>query len=141
MPDAVIVHMHRDPRATCWSCFRNDFGQGHGYSTDFPTLAAHHARHARMITAWRRRAPAQWHDIALDGLVADPQAQLAPMLSALGLSWQAPMASPERAGGALSTLSRWQARQGLDTRISGGWRAYLPMMAREWPETVARLTQ
>ena len=72
--------------------------------------------------------------------MADPQAQLAPVLAALGLSWQASMATPERTEGTLSTLSRWQARQGLDARISDGWRAYLPLMEQDWPETLARLT-
>jgi hypothetical protein len=140
MPDAVIVHMRRDPRATCWSCFRNDFGQGHDYSTDFPTLAAHYARYAGMVAAFRARNPRQWVDILLDDLVADPAGQLAPVMAALGLDWQGAMAAPGREGGTLSTLSRWQARQAPDARMANGWRVYLPLMERQWPGAVAHIT-
>ncbi len=138
-PDALILHMHRDPRATCWSCFRNDFGHGHGYSTDFPTLTAHYARYVRMVAAFRPLADRQWIDIALNDLVADPRAQLAPVVAKLGLDWQPAMASPGQSGGPLPTLSRWQARQPPDPIIANGWRAYLPLLQHEFPQALANL--
>lgn len=138
-PDAVIVHLHRHPLATCWSCYRNDFGVGHGYATDFDVLAGQYLRYRRLVAAGRTRAGAGWVDIALDDLVASPKAVLTPVLARLGLVWEAGMARPDAAGGAVRTLSKWQARQGIDPAIAGGWRAYLPYMEQAWPGAVARL--
>ena len=131
-PDALILEPRRPALATCWSCFRNDFGQGHGYSTDFPTLWAHYHRYLRMADAWRARAPAQWQVIALQDLVSAPEATLAPALDALGLDWDAGMARPDAARGHVQTLSKWQARQPLDSAIAEGWTAYRPMILARW---------
>lgn len=128
-PDAVIVNIRRDPLATCWSCFRNDFGQGHGYSTDFPTLWAHYGRYAQMMQAWQ--GPERI-DLHLDDVVANPAGALAPVLARLSLPWDDKMAKPQDTGSAVRTLSKWQARQGIDAQIASGWRAYLPLIKDEW---------
>lgn len=131
-PDALIVEPRRPALATCWSCFRNDFAQGHGYSTDFPTLWAHYHRYLRMAEAWRARAPAQWQVIDLNALVTKPEAALAPALAALSLDWDAAMARPDKTCGQVQTLSKWQARQRLDRAIADGWQAYRPLILAQW---------
>ena len=55
-PDALILHMRRPRLATCWSCFRNDFTQGHAYATDFPHLLAQYDTHLALTEAAREMA-------------------------------------------------------------------------------------
>ncbi|MGR3364015.1 MAG: sulfotransferase family protein [Maritimibacter harenae] len=127
-PDAQIIHMRRDRRATCWSCFRNDFREGHRYSYDWRDLTRHHDRHLELCALGRARTGPAWHEITLDTLVADPQAALSPVLAALGCDWDPACAAPEHAAGDMPTLSKWQVRQGLDPAMARGWRAYLPLI-------------
>lgn len=133
-PDAQVLHMRRDRRATCWSCFRNDFRNGHGYSYDWSTLTRQYDRHLAVCAAARARAGANWHEVWLDDLTRDPRATLTPVLGALGLDWDGAIARPETVGGSMATLSKWQVRQGIDARISGGWRAYAPLIEATFGE-------
>ena len=134
-PDAQILHLTRDRTATCWSCFKNDFREGHAYSYDWRTLQNHYDRHLALTALARARAGDNWHAIRLEELTRDPQAALLPVLQNLGLDWDPAIASPETAGGDMPTLSKWQVRQGIDPRIAGGWRAYEPLIRARWPDT------
>ncbi len=131
-PDAVVLESQRPALATCWSCFRNDFGQGHGYSTDFSTLWTHYHRYKTMAEAWRARAGAQWQVIALDDLAAAPRATIQPCLTSLGLTWAEAMARPEDANSDLRTLSKWQARQALAPEIASAWTHYQSLVLNRW---------
>lgn len=131
-PDAIVLETQRPPLATCWSCFRNDFGQGHGYSTDFPTLWAHYHRYKAMAEAWSVRAGAQWQIIALDDLAKAPRTTIQPCLTALGLTWVDAMARPQDADSDLRTLSKWQARQALAPEIAAAWTQYQPLILERW---------
>lgn len=131
-PDAVIVHMRRDRLATCWSCFRNDFRHGHEYAYDFQNLLAHWDQHMRLVTAFRTREPAPWLSLKLDRVTQAPKQALTPVLHRLGLEWDDACAAPEKAGGDMATLSKWQVRQGIDPNIAKGWKAYLPLIQEKW---------
>lgn len=130
-PDAVLVHMRRDRLASCWSAFRNDFRDGHSYSTDFNHLLAQHDTQLSLTEAARRQAGDTWHEVWLDDLTADPAAVLTPVLQAAGLGWDPACLAPER-GGEMATLSKWQVRQGIDPAMAKGWRAYLPFITAQW---------
>lgn len=127
-PEAQIVHMRRDKTATCWSCFKNDFREGHRYSYDWQTLSDHYDRHLTLCDLGRERAGPAWHEVWLDRLTTAPEATLTPLLAALGLGWDPACAAPERAGGDMPTLSKWQVRQGIDPAMARGWRAYAPLI-------------
>ncbi|WP_298498199.1 sulfotransferase [uncultured Maritimibacter sp.] len=134
-PDAQILHLTRDRTATCWSCFKNDFREGHAYSYDWTTLQNHYDRHLALTDLARARAGDNWHRVRLEDLTRDPRATLSPVLRNLGLDWDPALAAPETAGGDMPTLSKWQVRQGIDPRIAGGWRAYEPLIRARWPDT------
>ncbi|HAV07359.1 MAG TPA: hypothetical protein DCX13_00605 [Rhodobacteraceae bacterium] len=131
-PEAVIVHMRRPRLATAWSCFRNDFAQGHGYATRFPNILAQYETHLALCSAGQARArDGQWHEVGLDALAANPRSSLEPVLGALGLEWDEACLKPE-VGGAMPTLSKWQVRQGIQPKIARGWQAYLPLISQKW---------
>tara|TARA_R110002124_G_scaffold83738_6_gene218944 strand:- start:285 stop:1424 length:1140 start_codon:yes stop_codon:yes gene_type:complete len=129
-PNAQIVHMTRPPLANCWSCFRHDFKDGHHYSYDFKTMMAHYAIYAEMVTHWRARTKDGWFEMPLDEFVSDPRASLEPIINGVDLAWQDACLSPEKNETAVSTLSKWQVRQGLDRKISREWENYLPFIRK-----------
>lgn len=131
-PDALVIHTRRARLATCWSCFRNDFREGHSYASDFRHLLSHWNQHLRLIDAFQASAPEAFVRVTLDQVTAAPEATLTPILARLGLSWQAACGAPEKAGGEMATLSKWQVRQGIDPKIAKGWRAYLPLIEEKW---------
>lgn len=131
-PDALVIHIRRNRLATCWSCYRNDFREGHSYATDFRHLLSHWNQHLRLMDAFQKTAPGAFVRLTLDQVTGDPEGVLTPVLTRLGLPWDAACAAPEKAGGDMATLSKWQVRQGIDPKIAKGWRAYLPMIEEKW---------
>lgn len=127
-PKAQIIHMKRPPLANCWSCFRHDFKDGHHYSYNFKTMMAQYAIYAEMVSHWSAIAPDIWHDVNLDEFVVDPQKHLLPVFENLALPWQDACLTPEKSKSSVSTLSKWQVRQGLDVKISQDWQNYLPFI-------------
>lgn len=127
-PDAIIVHMRRDRLATCWSCFKNDFRNGHRYSYDWADLTAQYDRHLEFCALGADMAGDAWHDVSLDTLTSAPRDTLTPILNALALDWDPACAAPEKTGGDMPTLSKWQVRQGIDPAMARGWRAYKPFI-------------
>lgn len=130
-PDALIVHLLRPRLATCWSCFRNDFREGHGYASNFGHLIVHYETHLALTAAARPHAGNRWHELALERLAALPRASLQPVLTQLGLAWDDACLAPE-AGGETATLSKWQVRQGIDLAQPQGWQAYRPFIKATW---------
>ena len=137
-PDAPILHMRRDRLAVCWSCYRNDFGQGHDYSYDFRNLLTQYDTQERLCAAWKAAAPGAWCDIELSQLAARPQAALAPVLDRLGLPWDPACLSPASEGKEVRTLSKYQVRRGIRPEIAEAWQAYAPLIQKQWGALIAR---
>lgn len=131
-PDAVIIHMKRPPLANCWSCFRHDFADGHHYSYNFNTMLAQYAIYAEMTEHWKSRVGTNWFDVELDSFVPNAKSVLNPILQTMNLPWQDTLLEPEKNTNAVSTLSKWQVRQGLNTTISDAWKNYLPFIQAEF---------
>jgi hypothetical protein len=116
--------------ANCWSCFRHDFKDGHHYSYNFKTMMAQYAIYSEMVLEWQALAPDNWHNVNLDDFVMDAKAQLLPITNHFDLPWQNECLSPEKNQGSVSTLSKWQVRQGLNVNISKAWENYLPFIQK-----------
>jgi hypothetical protein len=129
-PNAQIIHMKRPPLANCWSCFRHDFKDGHHYSYNFKTMMAQYAIYSEMVLEWQALAPDNWHNVNLDDFVTDAKSQLLPTIKHFDLKWQDACLTPEKNKGSVSTLSKWQVRQGLNVNISKAWENYLPFIQK-----------
>jgi hypothetical protein len=129
-PNAIIVHMKRPPLANCWSCFRHDFKDGHHYSYDFRTMMAQYAIYSEMTMTWQKRATENWYEMPLNDFISDPRGKLEPILDHLALPWQEACLAPENNETSVTTLSKWQVRQGLDQKISQEWENYLPFIQK-----------
>ena len=93
-------------------------------------MMAHYAIYAEMVTHWRARTKDGWFEMPLDEFVSDPRASLEPIINGVDLAWQDACLSPEKNETAVSTLSKWQVRQGLDRKISREWENYLPFIRK-----------
>jgi len=69
-PEARIIHIQRDPRDTCLSCYFQNFGPTHAYSTDLQDLGRVYQLYLRYMDYWRTHCPDAWIDIRYELLVA-----------------------------------------------------------------------
>lgn len=125
LPDALIIHVQRDPLAVGLSNFRTLFGQACPYSYDLREFAEYHRRQSLLMAHWREvLPPGRMVEIDYATLVQDPRAALAPVMVALGLDFDPAMLDLGRKGDAVATASAVLVRDGLRRDRDGLVAAY-----------------
>ena len=119
--DALVLHVHRDPRDCALSIHLHDFEHGLAYSSALDDIARYlHLLDAHMAH-FEARLPGRIMRIGFEALVEAPEATLSPVLERLGLSWTPDMLDFWRDGEQPGTFSAAQVRQPLNRRGIGRW--------------------
>ncbi len=125
-PRAKLIHMRRDARDTCLSCYKTHFFKGHPYANDQVSLGRYYRDYARLMEHWHRVLPRAIHRVRYEDLVTDFEKTVADVLAFAGLAWHDDCLDFHRAKRRISTASSYQVRQPLYTGSVGKWRAYEP---------------
>ncbi|MGE0049301.1 MAG: sulfotransferase [Acidithiobacillus sp.] len=124
-PRARIIHIRRDPRDVALSILFHQFDGHHPYANTLDDLAQHILFHARCMAHWRASLPpGVLYELHYEDLVADPRAQIAPVLDHLGLPWDEAVLSPQESARTVLTSSRFQVKEPIHQRARGRWRRY-----------------
>ena len=124
LPHARILHMVRDPMATCFSNYRAYFGSGYGYSYDLGALAARYRDYRRLMRHWHQTLPDRILDVDYAQLASDPEAALRAILSFCGIEYEAECLDLRRNRAPIATLSAAQMDQGIRAAEDAAWRRY-----------------
>ncbi len=125
MPDAQIIHVKRDARATCWSIYTQLFGTaGSPYSYDLQNITGYYRRYADLMAYWATKLPGRIIELDYDALTQDQSGQTRHLLSEIGLPWQDQCLTPHITHRRVVTAAAHQVRQAVYTGSSERWRAY-----------------
>jgi Sulfotransferase family len=124
LPQALILHMRRDPMETCFSNLRELFHEANPYSYDQRELGAFHGQYRRLMAHWSRAFPGRILDVDYAQLVAAPEATLRAVTTFCGLSFEPAMLDLARSGRGVSTASAVAVRQGITARDTPKWAPY-----------------
>jgi len=128
LPGAKIVHCHRDPVETCFSCYRHLFRHGVHYSYDLAEMAGHYRDYERLSAFWLARHPGQVLDFPYETLVQEPEAQIRRLLAFCELPFDPACLAPHQTRReVLSTASAAQVREPIraDTAHSAPYLLWL----------------
>ncbi|MEM9430578.1 MAG: sulfotransferase [Pseudomonadota bacterium] len=129
LPEAGIVHVHRDPGATCWSNYAHDFnGEGLDYTHDPEQIASFHRLYLALMQHWERRLPGRIHHVDYERLTTEQEPVTRSLLSALNLCWDPACLAPEGNARAVGTASATQVRQPVYQGSSRKWLRYRPFL-------------
>jgi tetratricopeptide (TPR) repeat protein len=125
LPNARIVHCVRDPRDTALSLWMQYFADTHyGFARDFTDIAAFADGHWRLLSHAARTSALPVLRVDYESLVEAPTQALRRVLGFLELAPHDLSSLPAPIDAAISSASRWQARQPVYRRSIGRWRAY-----------------
>lgn len=124
LPQALIVHMVRDPMQVCFSNFRAMFGNASAYSYDLHALAHHYGQYQRLAERWRVLFPGHVFEVHYEHLVNTPEASLRQVLARCGLAMEEACLLPERNAAPVATPSSIQVREPIHLRGVARWRNY-----------------
>jgi len=125
MPKARIVHVHRNPKACCWSNFRHFYASDSlGFTNDVESLIRYFELYQDLMAFWHERFPNRIIDVDYEALVGDPDTQILNLIQALGLEWQEACLAPQDSANVVRTASQEQVRKKIYKGSADGWRKY-----------------
>jgi len=110
LPNAVIVHVRRNPVETCLSIYRQEFNKNWTVAHRLTDIAEYYARYARLVTHWERVLPGRFVTIQYEDFVADFANAAPRLVQACGLEWEPQCLEFQKSPRAIVTFSSVQAR-------------------------------
>ena len=125
LPTAKVLHVIRDGRASCISCFFQLFQHADtAFSNSLEHLVAFYSGYRRLMAAWEKTYAKRIHRVDYDELVNCTDDVLAKALRFLGTEWADATTQISDQARVVRTASVWQARQPIHSRSVDRWRHY-----------------
>jgi tetratricopeptide (TPR) repeat protein len=129
MPEARVLFMRRDARATCWSNYSNTFaGRANNFGNDMADTAAMFLAHLDLVAFWSRLYPGRIATVPYERLTEHQEEETRKLLAAAGLDWEDACLDFHQTKRAVRTVSATQVRQKMYTGSSEAWRRYEPFI-------------
>ena len=124
-PEAKIVHLKRDARATCWSIYKYYFdSKGNGFSFDQKDLAKYYSLYSEMMTFWHELFPNKIYDISYEELTLNQEEETRKLLEYCDLDWDENCLNFHENERAVKTASAFQVRKKMYQGSSEAWKKY-----------------
>jgi tetratricopeptide (TPR) repeat protein len=125
MSQLKIVHIRRDPVATCWSNYKHYFSAGgNGFAYDLKDLARYYREYRLQMDFWHEQFPGRILDLSYEALTEAPEEHAKILLDFCGLPWDPECLNFQKKRQSVSTASALQVRQGIYRGSSDAWRPY-----------------
>ncbi|MEM8689240.1 MAG: sulfotransferase [Pseudomonadota bacterium] len=122
MPEAKIIHVSRDPMATCWSNFKQFFAAaGMGYAFDLKDVATFYRLYEDIMAFWRARFGESIYELNYEQLTENQEAETRKLIAFCGLDWEDQCLAFHETDRAVSTASSLQVREAMYTGSSANW--------------------
>ena len=124
-PDAKIVHLNRDARATCWSIYKYYFkSDGNGYSYNLQDLVSYYCLYDELMKFWHKLYPNQIYDISYEDLTTNQDKETRNLLEYCGLDWDDNCINFHTNKRAVKTTSALQVKEKMYQGSSEVWKKY-----------------
>jgi Tfp pilus assembly protein PilF len=124
-PEAKIIHIKRDARATCWSMYKYYFdSKGLGFSYDQKDLAHYYSLYSELINFWHEKFPNTIFDICYEDLTVNQENETRKLLNYCELAWDNNCLNFHKNKRAVKTTSAMQVRNKIYQGSSNVWKKY-----------------
>ena len=122
---AKVIHVKRDPSATCWSNFRHYFpANSLGFSYDLTDLVSYYKLYEDIMAHWETMYSDRIYQLNYDQLTCDQVGETEKLLEYLGMSWQRACLFPQKNKRMVKTASKHQVVKKVYTGSSESWRKF-----------------
>ncbi|MDB4597956.1 sulfotransferase [Candidatus Pseudothioglobus singularis] len=124
MPEAKIIHIKRDARATCWSNYQQYFTDGNGFSFDQEDLVKFYSLYSEMMGFWHKLFPNKIYDISYEELTNNQKKETQKLLNYCELDWDENCLKFHKNVRGVVTASKAQVRKKMYQGSSEAWKKY-----------------
>ena len=123
IPEAKIIHMSRDPMATCWSVYKYEF-RGNAYSFDQKDIASYYILYRDLMDFWSKLFPEKIYDLCYEDLTINQEKETRNLLKYCDLKWDENCLDFHNNKSAVKTTSSMQVRKKMYQGSSETWKKY-----------------
>ena len=124
IPEAKIIHLTRDSKATCWSNYKHYFANENGFTFDQEDLARFFILYQELMGFWHKSFPNKIHDISYERLTTHQEDETQKLLKYCELDWDNNCLNFHKNTRAVQTASASQVRQKMYQGSSDAWKKY-----------------
>jgi tetratricopeptide (TPR) repeat protein len=126
-PDAVVIHVQRDPLETCLSVYRQEFSRLLTFAHRLSDIGHYYGRYRRLMAHWEHCLPGRVTTMRYETFVRDYASSAQALVTACGLDWEPQCLEFQRSPRPITTLSAAQARGPVAT-ATGRAQRYRPYL-------------
>jgi tetratricopeptide (TPR) repeat protein len=125
LPGAHIIHVLRDPRDTCLSCYSKLFTAEQDFTYELGELGRYYRKYAELMAHWRKvLPPGRMLEIRYEDVIADLEGSARRIVDHCGLDWDRACIAFHETRRPVRTASASQVRRPIYRSSEGRWRAY-----------------
>ena len=131
LPEAKIIHVKRDPSATCWSNFTKCFPFDHenlAYAYSLNDIVKYYSQYRNLMRFFTDSLPNQIYELDYESLVINKEEEIKKLIQYLGLSWDENCLLPHNNKRSVRTASIRQVRKKIYQNSSKGWQKFKPFL-------------
>lgn len=129
MPEAKIIHVHRDPAAVCWSNFKQNFNSDKlDYGCDLQDVVRYYKLYAELMALWKSMFGEAIYTLDYERLTVEQEDETRKLLDHLGLPWEEACLAPQRNKRGVRTASEQQVKKAVYKGSSAEWRKFEPFL-------------
>ncbi|MCA9197090.1 MAG: sulfotransferase [Planctomycetales bacterium] len=125
-PNATIIHMQRDPRDVCLSCYCQSFHVDglQVWTAKLESIAEVYRHYDRIMQHWHQVMPGQIYNLVYEDLIESPEDHIRKLLDHINLPWHPDCLEFQQGQTTVKTASAVQVRQPLYQSSRQKWRKY-----------------
>ena len=139
LPDAKIIHLNRDPMATCWSVYKHYFPDPCLFAYDLEDLAKFYRLYVDLMAFWRERYRDSIYDLDYERLTENQESETRELLAFCDLGWEDRCIDFHETARQVRTMSAAQVRKQLYKGSSEAWKKFehrlQPLIKAELPRS------
>ena len=124
IPEAKIIHLKRDPIATCWSNYNHYFTAGNGFSFDQVDLSKFYALYIELMNFWHELFPGKIYDLSYEKLTINQESETKKLLKYCCLEWDEECLNFHNNKRGVLTASSAQVRRKMYQGSSEAWKKH-----------------
>ena len=124
-PNALILHVVREPMDTIFSAYKHEFPSGTlDYTSDFEGLVELYKSYRDIMAHWDKALPGRVTHVRYEDMVHDMPGMARAIIEATGLPWDESVLEFHKKKHAVNTLSTTQVRKGVYKDSLKSWIRY-----------------